>query len=252
MRIDKPARADKTSLRRLWQQAFGDDDAFLDLFFDVAFSYDRCRCVTIDGEIVAALYWFDCTCRGERMAYLYAIATDKEKRGQGLCRALMEDTHAHLASQGYASALLVPAEKSLFDFYERMGYVRGGTICKISVNATPGSLTWHRLTPSEYAARRQTFLPEGGVIQEGEGLDFLARMATFFGGEDFVLATRNEGERLSCIEFLGNLDRAPAIVAALGHEQGHFRTPGAGRAFFMHYPLRENAPVPTYLGIALD
>ena len=103
MRIDKPAPGSEAALRRLWQQAFHDDDAFLDIFFDVAFSHDRCRCVTIDGEIVAVLYWFDCSCCGQRMAYLYAIATDKDRRGQGLCRALMEDTHRHLVSRGYVA-----------------------------------------------------------------------------------------------------------------------------------------------------
>ena len=34
--------ADIPALRRLWKQAFGDDDQLLDSFFSIAFSPDRC------------------------------------------------------------------------------------------------------------------------------------------------------------------------------------------------------------------
>ena len=71
MKIDHPAFEQVPGLRQLWQEAFGDSDAFLDGFFDTGFSPRRCLCVT-DGEPVAAVYWFDCRFAGEKLAYLYA------------------------------------------------------------------------------------------------------------------------------------------------------------------------------------
>ena len=86
MTIDAPNVEQTAWLRRLWKEAFGDSDAFLDRFFTIAYSPDRCRCVTADGRVTAALYWFDCDCQGEKLAYLYAVATAQDCRGRGLCR----------------------------------------------------------------------------------------------------------------------------------------------------------------------
>ena len=83
MKIDCPTPASVPALRQLWKAAFGDTEGFLDCFFDTAFSPHRCRCVTVDGEIAAALYWFDVTCREQPMAYIYAVATHPDHRGRG-------------------------------------------------------------------------------------------------------------------------------------------------------------------------
>ena len=120
--IQPPHPFQASELRQLWKKTFGDSDAFLDIFFDTAFSTKRCMCVTCKDSVAAALYWFDCTFSNQKIAYIYAVATAKEFRGQGLCHSLMEHTHSHLKEQGYAGTILSPAEKTLFDFYEKMGY----------------------------------------------------------------------------------------------------------------------------------
>ena len=103
MRIDQPAPTHIPALRQLWQEAFGDSDAFLDGFFDTAFSPDRCLCV-FEEDLAAAVYWFDCRFAGRKIAYLYALATKKSHRGRGIARALMEETVARLQKTGYAGA----------------------------------------------------------------------------------------------------------------------------------------------------
>ena len=75
MKIDYPAQEQIPKLRRLWKEAFSDNDGFLDAFFSKAFAPDRCRCVTVEGEPAAALYWFDCQLEGQPVAYIYAFAT---------------------------------------------------------------------------------------------------------------------------------------------------------------------------------
>ena len=100
-------------LKDLWQLAFGDGEAFIDLFFRTGFSPERCLYLTENGQVTAALYWLDCEYRGQKQAYIYAVATHPEHRGKGLCRKLMDMTHEGLKEQGYHAALLRPADDGL-------------------------------------------------------------------------------------------------------------------------------------------
>ncbi len=254
MRIEAPTKTHIPALRALWREAFSDSDAFLDRFFGVAFSPDRCRLATEEGgTLAAALYWLNSTYEGGKVAYLYAIATAKAYRGRGICSSLMADTHRHLSSLGYVGAALVPSTPSLFPFYERMGYSVCGRIREFSCPAAKEGLPIERIGAAEYGALRRSLLPKGGLLQEEEGLRFLQTEACFYKGDGFLLAARREGDRLRGIELLGDADRAPLILCSLGCAEGSFRTPGEGIPFAMYRPLRESpAPPPTYLGLAFD
>ena len=112
----------EAGLLKLWQEAFGDDDAFLEAFFSTAYSADRCRCIMLDGEIAAALYWMPCEHQGKKIAYIYGVATAKAHRRKGLCHTLMADTHRTLKEQGYEGTILVPQSAELEALYSSMGY----------------------------------------------------------------------------------------------------------------------------------
>lgn len=243
MKADYPTREQTEGLCKLWQEAFGDSDAFLDTFWSSAFSADRCRCITIDGQVAAALYWFDCRCAGAPMAYLYAVATAKKHRGKGLCRALMEDTHALLKSLGYAGSILVPGNAGLFAMYEGMGYAPfGGMDTHLCEAAEPVAL--REVTPEEYARLRKQYLPHRGVEQDG--MAFLGTFAKLYAGEDFLLAATEE----LGLELLGNAAAAPGILGALKKNTGTFRVPGSA-PFAMYRPLSDT-PAPQYFGLAFD
>lgn len=249
MTIDRPS--DTQALRRLWKQAFGDSDAFLDSFFSVGFSCDRCRQLSINGRLAAALYWFDCSFAGKPIAYIYAVATDIAFQGQGLCRALMADTHRHLQKLGYIGAILVPGSPSLFQFYEKMGYRTCGYIGKLTCHAGK-AVPLRSVDAAEYAALRRRFSPADGVLQEGALLDFLQTQASFFAGSDFVCCASLEADVLTVPELLGDPSAAPGITAALNARQGHFRIPGKTVPFAMYYPLSKESEAPGYFGLALD
>lgn len=243
MRADYPAPEQTEALRRLWKEAFGDSDAFLDGFWDTAFAFDRCRCIMIDDEAAAALYWLDCRCDGAPMAYIYAVATAKKHRGKGLCHLLMADTHAHLKNLGYAGCILVPGDEGLSAMYGKMGYTPFGGMD--TVTCTAGNpIAMQKVTAEEYGALRKAYLPEHGVWQEG--LPFLATYAALYAGADFICAWV-DGLGL---ELLGNADAAPGILGTLGKETGKFRISGAA-PFAMFYPLSPT-PAPGYFGIAFD
>ena len=249
MIIDHPTREMLPGLWQLWQEAFGDDEEFLSRFAATAFSPSRCFALQEGEQLAAALYWFDCTCRGEKLAYLYAVATAKAFRGRGLCKALMAHTHRHLASMGYAGVILVPGEASLFRFYGEMGYRPFGGMEELL--CTPkGTAKLHPLDSKTYSLRRRDYLPEGAVLQEGVNLAFLQCYATFYEGKDFLLAARREGDRLMGLELLGEADAAGGILQALGCSQGCFRRPGQD-PFAMFLPLKPT-PAPTYFAFAFD
>lgn len=250
MHIDYPRDTQIPGLRKLWQEAFGDTDAFIDHFFKTAYSPWCCRCVTLDGKVAAALYWFYCYVGQDRYAYLYAVATAKEFQGQGLCRELMQNVHKLLAEEGFAGAILVPADDGLRKMYAKMGYLPLSGMESFSCEAGGTPVKLEQLSSDAYATARRAYLGPKGVVQEGTGLVFLSGMAKFYQGDDFLLAAYADGDTLNGVELLGNRDAAAGILAALGMIRGSFRVPGE-TPFAMVYPLRP-ATKPDYFGLAFD
>lgn len=252
MKIDYPSPHHRSQQRKLWQDAFGDTDAFLDSFFRTAYAPDRCRCVLIDGEIAAILYWIDCTLQGQKLAYIYAVVTRPDHRGKGLCRMLIQDTHNLLRSRSYAGALLVPQKESLRQMYAGMGYRDIGGLQEFRCLAGNDPVALRAVGPEEYAALRRGLLPPGGVIQEGAGLAFLAEQLQFYAGSDVLLAAYAEKGTLFVPELLGSPDAAPGILKTLALSQGVFRMPGNEKHFAMFHPLAADCIYPGYLGFAFD
>ena len=242
MKIDYPLEMQIPGLRSLWKEAFGDSDAFLDIFWDTAFSADRCRCITVDGQVAAALYWFDCRLDDRPIAYVYAVATAKTFRGQGLCRKLMDNTRLLLADLGYSGIILVP-EMHLIGMYEGMGYKVCSYVREFTCRASSNPVVLQEISAAEYADLRRQYLPKGGVVQENENLQFLSGISKLYTGDGFLYADD--------AELLGNTDAAPGILAALGKTSGTFRCPGNEIPFAMYLPL-DNQRAPAYFGLAFD
>lgn len=250
--INAPKHENIPALRRLWQQAFGDTDAFLNDFFRLAFSPNRSRCLWVEGQLAAMLYWFDCECGGQKIAYLYAVATDRAFQNRGLCRTLMEDTHRLLLSSGYHCAMLVPGSESLFRFYEKLGYRTATCIREFTCQAGKEPVPLRQISREEYAQVRRQMLPQGGVVQENGALSLLEAQSGFYAGDGLLLIAGQDDGKVVCSELLGASKAAPGILAALGAEVGTFRTPGSEKPFAMYLPLTPNAKIPSYFGLALD
>lgn len=252
MKTEYPSPHHMPQQRAIWQEAFGDTDAFLDSFFRTAYSPDRCLCVLDGDRIAAILYWIDCELKGQTLAYIYAVVTDPSYRGRGLCRMLMEETHALLKKRHYSGAILVPQKESLRKMYAGMGYRNAGGLTEFSCSAAGLPVSLQAIGPAEFAARRKDLIPADGILQEGCGLAFLAEQLQFYAGRDFLLAAFAEKDVLHGVELLGRRDAAPGILQALGCPKGHFRMPGNEKPFSMFHPLSDDAIVPEYLGFAFD
>ena len=236
-----PRPEEEPQLRALFTEAFC-DAAFTDLFFRTGFSPDRCL-VAADGELLAAQHWFDCSLDGKKAAYLYGIAAFKKYRGRGFGSKLVQEGVEYLKRMGFDIILLVPAEASLFGYYQRFGFRTVSTIREMRITAgTP--LPIRRLSTGEYAALRRTYLPAHSLLQEGPCLDLLAGYANFYATPNAVAAVTDG----TVWELLGDPDDAPGLLGALGLPSASVRTPGDGRPFAMAIGTEP----PVYLGLALD
>ena len=252
MNFEHPGVEETRQLLTLWKEVFGEYDGFWELFLDKAFQADHCRCITEEGRVIAGLFWFDCSCGQDKIAYVYAVATDPAHRGRGLCRKLMADTHDLLKQRGYDSVMLVPAGEGLREMYRKMGYENCTAVSVVSCTAAVTPAEIRSVSQEEYAALRRKLLPEGGVLQEGNNLAFLAAQTQLLAGEDFLLAAWLEEDTLHGTELLGNTDAAPGILRALGCEKGIFQTPGATQPFSMIHKLHCAAVIPAYFGFSFD
>lgn len=252
MNIKKPNQGDIPKLRLLWHEAFGDSDEFLDDFFRTAFSPERALAAYENKELRAALYWFVCQCFDRPIAYVYAVATAKASRGKGICHKLMAETHNILKDKGFGGVILVPAGKSLMDFYETMGYKLCTYVSWFECEALDMGINLRKLDKYEYETQRRKYLPYGGVIQENENADFLETQLCLYGGADFIMTAYIKDNVLYCSEILGNIKNAKGIVYALGCHRGEFRTAGDDIPFSMYISLDETTQSPQYFGHAFE
>ena len=252
MTISEPNSHLMPQLRSLWKAAFGDTDDFLDMFYSTAYAPHRCRCILDGDHVAAALYWFDCTCEGQKLAYIYAVATDPTYRNQGLCRRLMADTHAHLQGLGYAGAMLLPQDPGLRTMYGKIGYLPCTDIHEFTCQPAEKPLPLQELTAEEYASIRKTMLPPGSVIQEGENLSYLSAFVKFYHTVDTLAVLFMDEGQVLCYELLGNITKAPEILRSVNGHIGTFRCPGTGKSFAMYTSFIPNCPKPQYFAFAFD
>lgn len=119
-------RSDRPALAALWQMVFGDQPDVTDAFFEVFRAQNISYAAKRDGEILSAFHLLPCSIRqGDDVycgSYLYAAATKKEARGQGLMRALLAYAADRQRGAGADFICLYPAEPSLYTYYAKSGF----------------------------------------------------------------------------------------------------------------------------------
>ncbi|MBO7217419.1 MAG: GNAT family N-acetyltransferase, partial [Clostridia bacterium] len=221
MIFKNPTFTDMANLKNLWIEAFGDSDEFYASFLKSGFHASRCRLAEEENEILSALYFFDCLLEDKKIAYIYGVATKKQARNRGIAKKLLIDTHEYLKENGYYGALLVPSEKSLFPFYEKLGYktaTKNNTVTVSDNFSDPSKLK--KINGEEYAALRRKYLPRGGVIQENENIEYLETLEELYCSKDFIFAAHIEGDTLYASEFLGDTAQLGNITAAFKVKKG--------------------------------
>lgn len=113
---------DKAAISEIWQQCFGDSQAFIDFYLANRMDDVNMLVVYRDGKAVsmASLLPVDIqTATGNLEGYyVYAVATLPKYQGQGLSTHLLEVAQQHWQKP----LLLSPAESSLRIFYAKRGF----------------------------------------------------------------------------------------------------------------------------------
>lgn len=199
MRISLASPSLEGSLRSLWQRVFHDESDYLDLFFSHCFYPEHTVVAAENDTVLSALYLLPMTVRIKEKrfpaAYIYAVATLPEAQGRGLSSRVLEETHRMLKANGTALSLLVPAEKSLFDFYGARGFETlfyRRTAEKTVTAAEPLVLKKNALP--ELRMVREAFFSDCTVFgsYDPDALFYREAENAFLGGE--TLAFQSEGK----------------------------------------------------------
>ena len=115
------------SLVALWNKVFGDEEEYIRLFFGDTYYDSECFAVTVNDEVVSALYLLKsrirCDGRIYNGRYLYAAATSPEYRGKGLMSQLIDEAKAYAEAEKLDFIALVPASDSLYGYYSSFDFI---------------------------------------------------------------------------------------------------------------------------------
>lgn len=119
----------KEECRRLWKEVFGDSDEFITSFIDIFYNEENMLCIEQDGKLLSMLHIIPFELNGSKVAYIYAVATDADARGQGHASKLIRQAIDKMQAEGYKAILTLPADDMLRSFYSKFGF-KGGYAVK--------------------------------------------------------------------------------------------------------------------------
>ena len=119
----RPSRVEELEEQKsLWKAAFGDDEAYIDLFYRTCVNPEDIIILAEGGTLRSMLALLPLEVElpgGERLSssYVYALTTDPNARKQGYGRALLQYADACLRERKVDCITVVPAEAGLFKFF---------------------------------------------------------------------------------------------------------------------------------------
>ncbi len=121
----------RPDIERIWRLCFPEDSPeSVRYFFEHRYNPNSCI-VYIDnnsGRPVAMLHILDLMVTDDSEIkngqYIYAAATRPDFQGQGIMKKLVAASQKYAESRNKQYSLLVPAQHSLFKFYEKLGFYR--------------------------------------------------------------------------------------------------------------------------------
>ena len=249
-------KSDLPALTKLWAICFGDDPKEIQGFWTATF--DRIQVYTAtDGSTIVAMvcviptHFIDEGGEAHSCGYIYALCTHPNYRGKGIGKALMSHIHKNC---GFHYTALVPAEESLFPFYERLGYQTCFFHDEYTVQPRKGGKI-RPASPEVYGSIRELQLYDNFLSYE-EYLFPCAGQLYRIETEDglYCGCCYKKGSTLLIRELLPDSPEvAAALCAHLNCKIAVVRTIGEDKPFGMLRSSKGN-PLPEcgYLGLALD
>lgn len=282
--IRQPLDSDLPALISLWQEAFGDSEEEAAFYFRQRHQHQN-MLVWQEGEQLAGMLsmlplLLQSHAKSYRARYVYAVATARSHRGQGISTRLLEAAHQAIEKEGGMASVLVPAEPSLFDYYAKRGYHTAFMIDQLEINGEDllGQDVQGQAMPCsafEYAALRDKAFVNSSLYARWDeaALRYISQGVTAAGGA--MLRLEFDGlSAAAVLEPRANLLRVVELVCApevwhralalihqkYGAQRYQLRLPqgslGPGRPFGMIRWLADKPDLasgtPPYLAFAKD
>lgn len=194
---------DKEEIKALFDLCFPEEPGFNSYFFDTRYNYKNTLVYKINGEIVSSLQMlpYNHTYLGD-VTYIYGACTAPKYRGRSIMSNLLEFSFQKDMKNNVKASVLIPANKSLFGFYDRFGY-KTGFYCSENIECLKNyhigekdiDLTIKKAEESSVGEIKRiynTSLKKVGYI-ERSGQYILSQLKMFykFGGNVFMLCRGN-------------------------------------------------------------
>lgn len=193
IRLSRPG--DEEDLKHIWKCAFGDEDEYINTFFDKLYVPGMAMVLEYDGIIVSAIYNIPMggivLPDGEKLscAITYALGTPPQYRGRGYGIAVMKAGIEYSNNLGYVCNAQCPAGDSLFPYYnQRVGYldcfyVREAEIEKSKLPPIKAEWTIAKAEPLEYNRLRNAHLKGSFYLEFDEkGISYQEALCNNAGG----------------------------------------------------------------------
>lgn len=185
--------SDYEDIIRIWNEAFGDDREyilkFLDKFKDYVYILKKDAIITL----------LPVTLNDKKGHYVYAVAVDEDKRGMGLGKKLIEFAKENMKD----FLVLVPADKSLFDYYRKLGFSENSTI-----GIYDKTNTNEKISAKEYATLRDKYFNEKKYIKWSD--EQLTKIASLYNADFYKNKESTEISMLSKNRIIECLGKKPA------------------------------------------
>lgn len=185
--------SDIDSLKRLWKSCFGDDDYYIDFFFENRFEPNECLTAFCGRELAGMLFLLPITavCGEKKYSarYIYAVCTEPQFRSRSVSTRLLEYAHEYMKKSGVAMSLLVPAEPSLFEYYKKRGFETEFFCREIKIKAEKGDFPFKEANLPELFERRNALFSDSSLYMmwDRKALGFQQRECELSGGKTLLL-----------------------------------------------------------------
>ena len=191
-------KEDLQRLKVIWKLCFGDEDRYIDFYFDNRDWETETAVLLIDNQIVSMMAMIPVDIAGQsackfNASMIYAVATHPDFQKQGLADRLMEYCNHYLLAKQISLTMLVPADNDLFRYYRKRGYKEAFPVRQVELNnydiegMTDTLSSGCRLYPAkpfEYNEMRRSFLTGYSYIDyQDEEISFQKKESQLFGSD---------------------------------------------------------------------
>lgn len=115
---------DFNDMLRLWQEVFGDDEAYVRDYLLSWRQRGNSFVRRMDGSIVSTADVHGFSCDGIDVSYIFGVMTDKRYRGRGLASSIVVEILRWLGNGNGYLAMLVAGSDTLAEWYRGFGFSR--------------------------------------------------------------------------------------------------------------------------------